>query len=261
MKLLNRRAVVTGGASGIGEAIAVAFAQEGADVAIFDMNEAKAAAVVKRVQSTGRKGHFVRCDVGDGAQVRSAFAEVDRALGGVDVLVNNAGIIRLSPFMETPEEDWDLILRTNLKSVFLCSQHAAQRMIAQGKGGRIICVSSIHAVLSEPNASHYTASKGGMEALARTMASELAPHHITVNFIRPGAVHTALNRDMYTPSVMRSTLARMAQKEIAVPEWIAPGAVFLASDDSRFMTGQHLTMDGGYMMDGSLPGGAVFGKD
>ena len=261
MKLLNRCAVVTGGASGIGEAIALAFAEEGADVAILDVNDVEAARVIKRLRNTGRKAYFIRCDVGDSAQVQAAFSQADAQLGKVDILVNNAGIIRLSPILETSEEDWDLILRTNLKSVFLCSREAARRMVAAGNGGRIICISSIHAVLSEPNAGHYTASKGGMEAFARTLASELAPHRITVNYIRPGAVHTALNRDMYTPSVRRATLSRMALKEIAIPEWIAPGAVFLASDDARFMTGQHLTLDGGYVMDGSLPGDAVFGKD
>jgi NAD(P)-dependent dehydrogenase (short-subunit alcohol dehydrogenase family) len=261
MKLLNRCAVVTGGASGIGEAIAVAFAEEGADVAILDLNDAEAKRVVERLHSIGRRAHYISCDVGDSAQVRSAFAQVDSLFGKVNILVNNAGIIRLSPILETSEAEWDLILRTNLKSVFLCSQEAARRMVAAGNGGRIICISSIHAVLSEPNAAHYTASKGGMEAFARTLASELAPHQITVNYIRPGAVHTALNREMYTPAVMRATLSRMALKEIAIPQWIAPGAVFLASDDARFMTGQHLTMDGGYVMDGSLPGGAEFCKD
>lgn len=261
MKLLDKRAIVTGGASGIGAAIAVAYAQEGADVAIFDMNEAKAEAVVERIEAAGRKGCFIRCDVGQGVQVQAAFEEATRRLGALDILVNNAGIIRLSAIVDTPEKEWDLILQTNLKSVFLCSQQAARRMIAQGRGGRIICISSIHAVLSEPNAGHYTASKGGMESFARTLASELAPHNITVNYIRPGAVFTALNADMYTEAVKRATMARMALKEIAFPEWIAPGAVFLASDDSRFMTGQHLTMDGGYVMDGSLPFGATFGKE
>jgi NAD(P)-dependent dehydrogenase (short-subunit alcohol dehydrogenase family) len=261
MKLLNRCAVVTGGASGIGAAIAVAFAKEGANVAILDLNDADASGVVERLRNTGREAHFIACDVGDSAQVRSAFKQVDALFDKVDILVNNAGIIRLSPILETSEAEWDLILRTNLKSVFLCSQEAARRMVAAGNGGRIICISSIHAVLSEPNAAHYTASKGGMEAFARTLASELAPHKITVNYIRPGAVHTALNRKMYTPAVMRATLSRMPLKEIAVPEWIAPGAVFLASDDARFMTGQHLTLDGGYIMDGSLPEGAEFCKD
>jgi len=260
MKLLHRCAVVTGGASGIGEGIAIAFAQEGADVAILDMNESKGAAAVKRLTGIGRRAYFIHCDVGDSTQVHSAFAEVDQRLGRIDILVNNAGILRLSQIVDMSEEEWDLILRTNLKSVFLCSQQAARRMIKQGRGGRIICISSIHAVLSEPNAGHYTASKGGLEAFARTLASELAPYDITVNYIRPGAVSTALNAHLYTPAVIRGALARMAIKEIGVPEWIAPGAVFLASDDSRFMTGQHLTMDGGYIMDGSLPPGVMLGK-
>lgn len=261
MKLLSRCAVVTGGASGIGEAIAVAFAQEGADVAILDMNEPKSATVVKHLEATGRRAYFIRCDVGDSAQVHSAFAEVDQRLGGIDILVNNAAILRLSQIVDMPEEEWDLILRTNLKSAFLCSQQAARRMIQQSRGGRIICISSIHAVLSEPNAGHYTASKGGMEAFARTLASELAQHNITVNYIRPGAVSTPLNAHLYTPAVKQATLDRMAITEIAIPEWIAPGAVFLASDDSRFMTGQHLTMDGGYTMNGSLPLGVTLGKE
>jgi NAD(P)-dependent dehydrogenase (short-subunit alcohol dehydrogenase family) len=261
VKLLNRLAMVTGGASGIGAAIAVAFAQEGAHVAVLDLNEAKAEGVVQRIEATGRKGWFIRCDVGDAAQVRAAFTEAPQRLGGIDILVNNAGIIRLSPIVDMPVEDWDLILRTNLKSVFLCSQQAARRMIQQGRGGRIICISSIHAVLSEPNAGHYTASKGGIEAFARTLASELAPHHITVNYIRPGAVATPLNAHLFTPAVKQATLSRMAIKEIAAPEWIACGAVFLASEDSRFMTGQHLTMDGGYVMDGSLPHGATLGEE
>jgi NAD(P)-dependent dehydrogenase (short-subunit alcohol dehydrogenase family) len=126
-------------------------------------------------------------------------------------------------------------------------------MITAGKGGRIISISSIHAVLSEPNCDHYTASKGGIEAFSRTLASELAPHKITVNYIRPGATYTELTKPMYTDSVKRSLFERVPLKEIAQAEWIAAGAVFLAGDESRYMTGQHLTIDGGYVMDGSLP--------
>ena len=129
-----------------------------------------------------------------------------------------------------------------------------QIQIAQGRGGRIIALSSIHAVLSEPSCSHYTAAKGGIEAFCRTLATELAPHKITVNFIRPGATYTELTVPMYTDAVVRSLFERVPMKQIAEASWIAAGAVYLASDEACYMTGQHLTIDGGYVMDGSLPG-------
>lgn len=119
-------------------------------------------------------------------------------------------------------------------------------------------VSSIHATLSEPNAAAYTAAKGGMEAFSRTLATELAPHRIRVNCLAPGATYTDLTRPMYTDAVTRALLQRIPMREIAEPEWIASGAVFLASDESRYMTGQVLTLDGGYVMDGSLPGASYW---
>jgi NAD(P)-dependent dehydrogenase (short-subunit alcohol dehydrogenase family) len=222
-------------------------------VAVLDINEAKGQAVVDEIQALGRKSGFIHCDVGDSKQVARAFAQVTKDFGGLDILVNNAGIIRFSQIVDMPEEDWDQIIGTNLKSVFLCSQQAGRRMIEQGTGGRIICISSIHAVLSEPNCGHYTAAKGGIEAFARTLATELAPHKVTVNYIRPGATYTEFTTPMYTDSVKRSLFERVPLKEIADADWIASGAVYLASDESRYMTGQHLTIDGGYVMDGSLP--------
>jgi NAD(P)-dependent dehydrogenase (short-subunit alcohol dehydrogenase family) len=255
MRLQGKKAIVTGGAAGIGKAIAEAFVREGADVAIFDFQIDKAEKVAAELIKIGPgKAHAVQCDVGYSDQVARAFREADGKLGGLDILVNNAGLIRQSPIIEMPEEDWDFILRNNLKSVFLCSKEAAKRLIAQGRGGRIIALSSIHAVLSEPNCGHYTAAKGGIEAFCRTLATELAPHKITVNFIRPGATFTELTIPMYTESVKRALFERVSLKEIAQASWIAAGAVFLASDDARYMTGQDLTIDGGYVMDGSLPG-------
>jgi NAD(P)-dependent dehydrogenase (short-subunit alcohol dehydrogenase family) len=253
MKLRNKTAIVTGAAHGIGKAIAMQFAQEGADVAIFDINLPKAEEVADAIRTLGRKALAVPCDVGDSQQVAQAFEQTIAALGGVDIHVNNTGVIRFSKVVDTPEEDWDLIIRTNLKSVFLCSQQAARQMIKQGRGGRIISLSSIHAVLSEPNCSHYTATKGGIESFSRTLATELAPHRITVNFIRPGATYTELTTPMYTDAVKRSLFERVPMKQIAEASWIANGALFLASEDSRYMTGQSLTIDGGYVMDGSLP--------
>ena len=254
MRLKGKRAIVTGAASGIGKAIATRFASHGADVAILDIDHAKAEHVAKDIESSGEgRALALPCDVGDAGQVRQAIDEAADRLGGLDVLVNNTGVIRFSPVVDMAEEDWDHIIRTNLKSVFLCSQAAARKMIDQGRGGRIIAISSIHAVLSEPNCSHYTTAKGGIESFCRTLATELAPHEITVNYIRPGATYTELTVPMYTERVTASLLERIPLKQIAQPEWIADGAVFLASDDSRYMTGQHLTIDGGYVMDGSLP--------
>ena len=164
MKLQNQSAIVTGAAHGIGKAIAMKFAEEGADVAIFDINLPKAEEVAATIRALGRKALAVECDVGDSQQVAKAFEQAIAALGGVDIHVNNTGVIRFSKVVDMPEEDWDWIIRTNLKSVFLCSQQAARQMIRQGRGGRIISLSSIHAVLSEPNCGHYTATKGGIES-------------------------------------------------------------------------------------------------
>ena len=252
MRLENRTAIVTGAARGIGKAIALAFAAEGADVAILDIDPPRAEEVAAQIRNQGRRACFVRCDVGFAEQVQAAFAEAIRFLGKLDIVVNNTGVIRFSKIVDMPEEEWDFIVRTNLKGVFLCSQQAARQMIQQGHGGRIIAISSIHAVLSEPDAGHYTASKGGIEAFCRTLAAELAPYKITVNYVRPGATLTELTVPLYTPAVKRALFERIPLKEIAEASWIAAGVVFLASDESRYMTGQHLTLDGGYVMDGSL---------
>ena len=254
MKLEGKLAIVTGGAAGIGKAIALALANEGADVAIADIQDAKAEAVAEAIETMGRRGLAIRCDVSDSTQVDAMVAQVADTWGGLDIVVNNAAIISPGLFWELSDDDWHKIIRTNLDSVFFCSRAAARVMIRQGRGGRIISMSSIHATLSEPSAGSYTAAKGGIEAFSRTMATELAPYRILVNCVAPGATYSELTTPMYTEAVKRSLFQRVPLKEIAQPEWIASGVVFLASDDSRYMTGQVLTIDGGYVMDGSLPG-------
>jgi NAD(P)-dependent dehydrogenase (short-subunit alcohol dehydrogenase family) len=254
MKLQGKLAIVTGGAAGIGKAIALALANEDADVAIADIQDSKAEAVAETIMAMGRRALAISCDVSDSAQVDAMVAQVVDRWGGLDILVNNAAIIAPGLFWELDDEDWHKIIRTNLDSVFFCSRAAARVMIEQGRGGRIIHMSSIHATLSEPSAGPYTAAKGGIEAFARTMATELAPYRILVNCVAPGATYSELTTPMYTDAVKKSLFQRVPLKEIAQPEWIAAGVVFLASDDSRYMTGQVLTIDGGYVMDGSLPG-------
>jgi NAD(P)-dependent dehydrogenase (short-subunit alcohol dehydrogenase family) len=182
------------------------------------------------------------------------FETVVKNWGSVDVMVNNAGIILQAQTIDMTTEQWDKILTNNLTSCFLCSQAAARRMIEQKRGGRIVNISSIHAELSEPSASAYTAAKGGMEAFSRTLASEVAPHKITVNCVRPGATYTELTVPMYSEQVKKALYMRVPLREIAEAAWIADGVVFLASERARYITGQTLAIDGGYLMDGSLPG-------
>jgi NAD(P)-dependent dehydrogenase (short-subunit alcohol dehydrogenase family) len=254
MKLIGKKAIVTGAAAGIGKSIAFALADEGADVVIVDVQTEKACAVADEIKAKGRRSLAITCDVGDPKQVKNMVQESFEFLGGLHILVNNAAVISQGSFWEVSDEIWEKVLRTNLFSVFYCSRAAAQLMIAQKEGGRIINMSSIHATLSEPSAGPYTAAKGAIEAFSRTMATELAPYKILVNCIAPGATYSELTTPMYTDSVKEALFQRVPLREIAQPEWIASGVVFVASDDARYMTGQVLTLDGGYVMDGSLPG-------
>lgn len=258
MKLKDKIAIVTGAGSGIGKAIAIDFAAEGAKVVIADINEDTAQATVDAIKGQGGEALAVKTDVGYSKDVEKMVAQAVERFGEVNILVNNAGIILQAAVVDTKEEDWDTILRNNLKSVFLCSKEVAKQMIKQDKGGKIVNISSIHAQLSEPSAGAYTAAKGGIEAFSRTLATELAPNKINVNCIEPGATYTELTIPMYTPPVKKSLFERVPLKEIAEPEWIAKGATFLASEDSRYMTGQVLVIDGGYVMDGSLPGASYW---
>ena len=258
MRLTDQVAVVTGAGSGIGKAIALGMAKEGADIVIADVNEKTGSEVGEEVTSIGRESLTIRTDVGREPDVVEMVRKTVDHFGRIDILVNNAGIILSRKMIETTVEEWDRILTNNLRSCFLCTREVAKTMIENKVRGKIVNISSIHARLSEPNACAYTAAKGGMEAFARTCATELAPHKIRVNTIEPGATYTELTIPMYTESVKASLYQRIPMKEIAQPEWIAGVAVFLASDESRYMTGEVITVDGGYVMDGSLPGAAYW---
>ncbi len=254
MRLTNKKVIITGAAKGIGKAIAKCFAKEGAIISILDIDQENASLVIQDIVKDGGIAYAIQCDVGDSYQVDMAFKQAIKEMGGLNVLVNNAGIIRQSPIIDMLEEDWDAIIRTNLKSVFLCTQRALKEMITKNEGGRVIAMSSIHSQLSEPSCGHYTASKGGIESFIRTVASEVAPYKITANFIRPGATYTELTTPMYTDSVKKSLFERIPLREIADADSVAQAALFLASNESWYMTGQDITIDGGYSMNGSLPG-------
>jgi NAD(P)-dependent dehydrogenase (short-subunit alcohol dehydrogenase family) len=223
-------------------------------VGVVDLQPDRAERVALEIVKQGAKAIAITVDVSLASDVDRMVERVLQEWGGVDILINNAGIILQAPTVEMSEEQWKKILTNNLTSCFLCSRAVARQMIKQGGGGRLVNISSIHAELSEPSASAYTAAKGGMEAFSRTLATELAPHKITVNCVRPGATYTELTVPMYTESVKRALFARIPLREIAEAAWIADGVVFLASARARYITGQILAIDGGYLMDGSLPG-------
>jgi NAD(P)-dependent dehydrogenase (short-subunit alcohol dehydrogenase family) len=252
--LTGKTAIVTGGGSGIGKAICSALADEGAQVAVVDLHQDRAECVTQEICKRGSKAIGVAADVSSSSDVDRMVSKVLEEWGGIDVLVNNAGIIFQAQVVDMTEQQWNKILTNNLTSCFLCSRAVAKQMIQQGCGGHIVNISSIHAELSEPSASAYTAAKGGMEAFSRTLATELAPHKIKVNCVRPGATYTELTIPMYTESVKKALFMRIPLKEIAEASWIADGVVFLASERAKYVTGQILAIDGGYLMDGSLPG-------
>ncbi len=252
--LAGKTAIVTGGGSGIGKAICFALAGEKVQVCVADIYQDRAETVANEIGKQGGKAIAVAADVSSGPDVDRMVDRVLKEWGRIDVLVNNAGIILQAPVLNMTEQQWDKILTNNLRSCFLCSRAVATHMVKQGRGGRIVNISSIHAELSEPSAAAYTAAKGGMEAFSRTLATELAPHKITVNCVRPGATYTELTVPMYTEAVKKALFMRIPLREIAEASWIADGVVFLASERARYITGQILAIDGGYLMDGSLPG-------
>lgn len=253
MKLKGKSAVVTGGNSGIGKGIAMMFAKEGANVCVVGRNAERGLAVAEDIRKLGRDAIFVQADVGEKDDAQKYIDAAVKQFGEINIMVNNAALIHQARVIDLKEEDWDRIIRTNLRSVFLGSKYAAIQMIKQGKGGRIINISSIHGTLSEPQAAPYTAAKGGIESFTRTLATELAPYKITANILAPGATYTELTVPMYTPAVKDALFKRIPLKAIANPEDIACGALFMASDESWYMTGSMITIDGGYVMDGSLP--------
>jgi NAD(P)-dependent dehydrogenase (short-subunit alcohol dehydrogenase family) len=249
MRFRDKVAVVTGADSGIGRATAVRLLAEGATVVAVDLKHSQP----WQDDGAGRL-RLLDLDVADPAAPDELAARLRAEADHVDVLANVAGILRIAPFLEVSREDWDRVLAVNLTGVFFLSQAVARLMVDQQTAGRIVNVSSVHAVVSEPNAAPYTATKGGLEAMTRTMASELAPHGITVNCVRPGATRTRMSEPIYTPPIVRSLEAKIPLGMIAPPEWVAAAICYLASDEACYTTGACLDVDGGYAMDGSLPG-------
>ncbi len=248
MRLRGKVALVTGAQQGIGRAIALAFGREGADVGVNYLDDRGAAEkVVQEVRGAGRRAVLVQTDVAQPTGAQSMVAQVVGELGGLDVLVNNAGVYPRVPFLEMRESDWDLVLDVNLKAGFFCAQAAARAMIAGRRKGSIINMAS-QAIRGAVRGVHYSASKGGVVAMTRAMALELAPHGIRVNAIAPGLTDTAQPRYGNTEEQIAERAREIPLGRIAQPEEIARIAVFLASGDSGWITGELIHVNGGAYM-------------
>jgi NAD(P)-dependent dehydrogenase (short-subunit alcohol dehydrogenase family) len=248
MRLKGRVALVTGAQQGIGRAMALAFAREGADVVVNYLDDARAAEqVATEARKSGVRALVVQADVASVEQIRALVARTVAELGGLDVLINNAGVYPRAPFLDMTEEVWDFVLDVNLKGSCFCAQAAARAMIAGGRRGSIVNLSS-SSVRGQPRGVHYTASKGGVITMTRSMALELAPHGIRVNAIAPGTTDTAQPRGGSTEEEIAAFAKTIPLGRIAQPEDIASVAVFLATEESRHITGQTLHVNGGILM-------------
>lgn len=252
MKLEGKIALVTGASKGIGQAIALGLAREGADVAVNYCSDREGAdQTVCAIEALGRRAFAVQADIGVVDDITAMFQEMDREFGRVDVLVNNAGITGWTDLFHTTPQMWDKVLNTNLRGTFFCSLEAARRMKETG-GGSILNISTNCAELGVKNLVAYASSKGGIHAMTKQLAVELAPYGIRVNTFAPGP--TNVDRNLLDDPSYRTTWGDMVpMKRTADCEEMVGPAVFLASSDSSYMTGQVFFVDGGWTVQGKIP--------
>lgn len=246
MKLANKVAIVTGASQGIGLACAQRLVREGARVMLADVRDEEGFAAAAAL---GDNARFFCADVSQKADVNALIAATLAAFGQIDILVNNAGVTHAAEFLDLAEEDFDRVLRINLKSMFLCSQAVARELVARQAGGCIINMSSVNAELTIPNQVPYVISKGGVNQLTRVASISLAPHNIRVNAIGPGTILSELAKKAVLGSAeaKHTILSRTPMGRCGEPEEVAAIAAFLASDDASYITGQTLYADGGRM--------------
>ena len=252
--LAGQKALVTGANSGIGRAIAIALGHAGADVVVnYVSREEEAQKVVQEIQRCGARAYAHRADVSSEASVDKMFGTMISEFGTVDILVNNAGLQKDAPFEDLSVADWDLVMNVNLKGQFLCSRAAVREFKRRGvkkevscSAGKILCVSSVHDVIPWAGHVNYATSKGGVSMMMKSIAQEMAPLRIRVNALSPGAVRTPINMDAWgTREAYNSLMSLIPYKRIGEPTEIGRAAVWLASDDSDYITGATIYVDGG----------------
>lgn len=247
MKLKDKVALITGSSQGIGRAIALRFAQEGADIVInYNRNPQGAEEALSEVQATGRRGLVVQADLANTADIKRLVSTAVEQFGQLDILVNNAGLETHAPFWEVTEENYDKVLNVNLKGVFFASQAFVQHLMKTKRRGKIVNISSVHEELPFPNFAAYCASKGGLKMLTRNLSVELGPLGININNIAPGAIETPINAKLLNdPQKLGALLSQIPLGRLGQPGDVAGLAVFLASDDADYVSGSTYFVDGG----------------
>ena len=247
MRFEGKVALVTGAARGIGQAIALALAQEGANVVLVDIDLEHVQGISQQIEDLGCKAEAILADVSDREAVHRLVNETMSLFGRIDILVNNAGIIRRGTFLEHDPREWDRVLKVNLGGTFNCSREVVPLMIKQG-GGKIINVSSVAGSIGDITAApSYGTSKGAINTFTKSLARELAPYGITVNAVAPHAIETEMSQE-WSDEKRRQIVEAIPMKRLGQPEEVAAAVVFLASDGANFVTGHVLAINGGYLM-------------